>query len=117
METKNTDPAGGTSRWVILGLLAIGLMISFIDRTSLSSALADKSFVKEFALTSVDRGWLNSAFFWSYGLMQMPMGWVVDRYGVKWPYAICFLLWCIATAVTGMVTAAVSAIRRSSLWA
>jgi ACS family D-galactonate transporter-like MFS transporter len=35
----------------------------------------------------------------------MPMGWIVDRYGVKWPYAICFFLWCLATALTGLVTA------------
>jgi MFS family permease len=35
----------------------------------------------------MERGWLNSAFFWTYGLFQLVMGWVVDRYGVKWPYA------------------------------
>jgi ACS family D-galactonate transporter-like MFS transporter len=92
------------NRWAVLVLLALGLMISFVDRTSLSAALADKGFVREFALSSVERGWLNSAFFWSYGLLQMPMGWLVDRYGVKWPYAFCFLLWCAAAAVTGMVS-------------
>jgi sugar phosphate permease len=92
------------NRWAVLVLLALGLMISFVDRTSLSSALADKGFVREFALSSVERGWLNSAFFWSYGLLQMPMGWLVDRYGVKWPYALCFLLWCAAAAATGMVS-------------
>jgi sugar phosphate permease len=91
------------NRWAVLALLALGLMISFVDRTSLSAALADKGFVREFALSSVERGWLNSAFFWSYGLLQMPMGWLVDRYGVKWPYALCFLLWCAAAAATGMV--------------
>ncbi|MCY0386219.1 MFS transporter [Robbsia sp. Bb-Pol-6] len=91
------------NRWAVLVLLALGLLISFVDRTSLSSALADRHFVREFALTSVDRGWLNSAVFWSYGLFQMPMGWLVDRYGVKWPYALCFLLWCIAAATTGLV--------------
>jgi ACS family D-galactonate transporter-like MFS transporter len=90
--------------WAVLVLLAFGLMISFVDRTSLSTALADKCFVHAFALSSVERGWLNSAFFWSYGLLQMPMGWVVDRYGVKWPYSVCFLLWCGAAAATGMVT-------------
>jgi MFS family permease len=90
--------------WAIVVLLALGLMISFVDRTSLSSALADKGFVAHFGLTSIERGWLNSAFFWSYGLMQMPMGWVVDRYGVKWPYTICFVLWCAAAAATGLVT-------------
>lgn len=105
METKQLKQKAPVSHWTVLGLLTLGLLISFIDRTSLSSALADSHFVQEFALTSVDRGWLNSAFFWTYGLMQLPMGWLVDRYGVKWPYTVCFFLWCLATALTGMVTA------------
>ncbi|WP_240655401.1 MFS transporter [Paraburkholderia phosphatilytica] len=92
------------NRWGILGLLALGLMISFVDRTSMSAALADHHFVRVFTLTHVERGWLGSAMFWSYGLLQMPMGWLVDRYGVKWPYAVCFLAWCLAAAATGIVT-------------
>jgi ACS family D-galactonate transporter-like MFS transporter len=104
METSQIKKSAA-NQWGVLALLAIGLLISFVDRTSLSSALADKSFVAEFALTNVERGWLNSAFFWSYGLVQMPMGYIVDRYGVKWPYTICFVLWCAAAALTGMVTA------------
>jgi MFS transporter, ACS family, D-galactonate transporter len=98
---KETRPE---NRWGVLMLLALGLMISFVDRTSLSAALADHHFVREYALTHVERGWLGSAMFWSYGMLQMPMGWLVDRYGVKWPYSICFLLWCLAAAATGLVT-------------
>ncbi len=110
METSNTTSKVPTSRWVVLGLLALGVMISFVDRTSVSSALADTSFVAQFSLTNVDRGWVNAAFFWSYGLFQVPMGWVADRYGVKWPYAICFALWCLATAAMGAVSALASLI-------
>ncbi len=98
-------PLQGAGMWTVLGLLMLGLMISFIDRTSLSSALADKHFIQEFGLSNVDRGLLNATFFWAYGLMQLPMGWVVDRYGVKWPYTVCFAAWCLATAATGAVTA------------
>jgi ACS family D-galactonate transporter-like MFS transporter len=105
METGNKAPKAATSRWVVLGLLALGVMISFVDRTSVSSALADKGFIAQFSLTNVDRGWVNAAFFWSYGLFQIPMGWAADRYGVKWPYAVCFALWCLATALMGAVTA------------
>ncbi|MBN3752072.1 MFS transporter [Paraburkholderia sp. Tr-20389] len=104
MEITRSRAARAENRWGILVLLALGLMISFVDRTSMSAALADHHFVQEFALTHVERGWLGSAMFWSYGLLQMPMGWLVDRYGVKWPYSICFLLWCLAAAATGMVT-------------
>ena len=108
METSKPTSPAVTSRWVILGLLALGVMISFVDRTSISSALADKGLIKEFSLSSVDRGWINAAFFWSYGLLQVPMGWVADRYGVKWPYAFCFLIWCGATMLMGAVTALAS---------
>lgn len=94
---------GTTRRWFILALLAIGVMISFVDRTSVSAALAVPEFNKHFGLTNIDRGWVNSAFFWSYAVMQIPLGWVVDRYGVKWPYTICFAFWCVATAAIGLV--------------
>jgi len=104
METSTVKRQVPAGVWGVLALLTLGLLISFIDRTSLSSALADKAFVKDFDLSSVDRGWLNAAFFWSYGLMQLPMGWLVDRYGVKRPYTICFALWCVATAATGLVS-------------
>lgn len=104
METSKDAGARAGNPWGILVLLALGLLISFVDRTSLSSALADRSFVEHFALTSVERGWLTSAFFWSYGLFQLAMGWTVDRYGVKWPYTVCFTIWCLATALTGLVT-------------
>jgi len=91
-------------RWFILVLLALGVMISFVDRTSISAALAVPAFKQHFNLSNLDRGWVNSAFFWSYAVMQIPFGWIVDRYGVKWPYAICFAIWCVATAATGLVT-------------
>lgn len=109
------QPAGGNrshtlkqsspeNRWGILILLALGLAISFVDRTSLSSALADRQFIQHFGLTDVQRGWLSSAVFWSYGICQLPMGWLVDRYGVKWPYAVCFFLWCMAAAAIGLTS-------------
>jgi MFS family permease len=91
-------------RWTVLFLLATGVLIAFVDRTSISSALAVPSFAKHFGMSSLDRGWIGSAFFWSYGLMQIPMGWLVDRYGVKAPYTICFVLWCLATALTGLTS-------------
>lgn len=102
---RNMPELSSAARWLVLVLLAIGVLIAFVDRTSISSALADQSFVRHFGLSNVDRGWLNSAFFWSYGLVQIPMGWVVDRYGVKWPYTVCFALWCAATAAIGLTDA------------
>jgi sugar phosphate permease len=33
-------------------------------------------------------------------VLQIPAGWVVDRYGVKLPYSVSFLFWCVASALT-----------------
>ena len=100
----STATPASAAAWAVLLLLALGVMIAFVDRTSISSALADGPFIQHFGMTDIDRGWVNAAFFWSYGLIQIPAGWIVDRYGVKTPYTVCFVLWCLATAVTGLIS-------------
>jgi ACS family D-galactonate transporter-like MFS transporter len=102
LDVSDNPDAVGARRWVIVGLLSIGAIIAFISRTNISAALAYKPFVEHFHLSNIDRGLLNSAFFWSYMLLQIPTGWVVDRYGVKIPYAISFVVWCLASAATGL---------------
>ena len=80
-------------------------MIAYFDRVTLSVALADKDgFLNFFNLNNSDRGLLNSAFFWSYALLQIPAGWIVDRFGVKWTYAAGFLLWSVTSAATAWAT-------------
>ena len=106
-QTFQRDAAGKVvefdrKRWLVVLLLSVGVVIAFVSRTNLSSALAYKPFVQMFHLSNLDRGTLNSAFFWSYAALQIPAGFLVDRYGVKKPYAISFTLWCLASAVTGL---------------
>ncbi len=94
-------PAPGQGvRWGIIGLLSLGMVIAYASRSNLSVALALPDFIRSFGLSDTDRGTLNSAFFWAYAALQIPAGWVVDRYGVRLPYAISFLFWCIASAAT-----------------
>jgi MFS family permease len=94
-------------RWSIIGLLCLGMMAAYFDRVNLSVALADKQsespLPRELGLSDYDRGALNSAFFWTYAALQIPAGWVVDRYGVKWPFAIGFALWSLISAGTAAV--------------
>lgn len=90
--------------WIILALLSLGVMIAFIDRMNISSVLASKSFDERFHFSNIQRGWINSVFFWSYALFQVPLGRMVDKYGVKTPYTICFVLWCAASAAIGLTT-------------
>jgi MFS family permease len=89
-------------RWWIIGLLSLGMIIAYVDRANLSVALVLPEFKQLFRLSENDRGMLNSAFFWSYAFLQIPAGWLIDKYGVKFPYAIGFFAWSLMTAATAL---------------
>jgi ACS family D-galactonate transporter-like MFS transporter len=91
-------------RWSLVCLLSLGIIIAYIDRTNLSVSLASADFKALFNLTDKDRGLLGSAFFWTYALLQIPAGFVVDRFGVKKPLAIGLFCWCAASAATAGAT-------------
>jgi ACS family D-galactonate transporter-like MFS transporter len=88
-------------KWSILSILSMGMVIAYIDRANLSVALATPEFRSAFGLSDSARGLLNSVFFWSYALLQIPAGWLVDRYGVRRVYAIGFFFWTLVSAMTG----------------
>lgn len=90
-------PSSGMNR--VLFLLSLSVFINYIDRSNLS--IAAPLLKDELHLSASQLGVLLSAFFWTYGLMQIPAGWLVDRFDVKWIFSAGFFLWSAATAVTG----------------
>jgi MFS family permease len=99
--TSTLTPAS-SRRWGIIGLLVVGVIIAYVARSNISVAVVVPDFRRLFHLSDADRGTLNSAFFWSYAFLQIPAGWIVDRYGVKYPYAIAFLAWSVLSAATAL---------------
>ena len=59
----------------------------------------------EFHLSASQLGILFATFFTSYTAMPFVIGWLVDRFDVKWVIAIGFFLWSASTAATGAVHA------------
>ncbi|HEX8986244.1 MAG TPA: MFS transporter [Bryobacteraceae bacterium] len=88
--------------WWLLALLVASIFINYIDRANLSVAAPDLR--RELRLSPSDLGLLLGAFFWTYALLQLAAGWVVDRYNVYWAYGFGFLLWSLATALTGFAS-------------
>jgi MFS transporter, ACS family, D-galactonate transporter len=87
-------------RWGIVGLLFTASLINYLDRAAISFALPLIS--KDFHLTPETKGLLLSSFFWSYALMQIPIGWCADRFNLRWLYAGAFALWSLAQGLTGL---------------
>src|SRR5271156_4469306 len=70
-------PIVGRRRWGIGALLGLGILINYFDRVNIS--VAAPQLQQEFGLTPADLGLLFSAFFWSYAILQIPVGIVLDR--------------------------------------
>ena len=85
----------------VLFLLSLSVLINYIDRSNLS--IAADLIKGELHISDLQLGELLSAFFWTYGCMQIPAGWLVDRFDVKWVFAAGFFLWSIATATAGII--------------
>src|SRR5438309_7352168 len=92
-------PATNARRWTIVWLLFSASLINYFDRQILSYALP--VLAKDFQLEPVQQGLVSSAFFWSYALMQIPMGRLADRVNLRWLYAGAFALWSFAQGLTG----------------
>src|SRR5437762_8320733 len=85
----------------VLVLLAICILINYVDRGNLS--VAAPLLKNELGISASQLGILLSAFFWTYTAMLFACGWFVDRFDPSRLLALGYLIWSLATATTGMV--------------
>jgi ACS family glucarate transporter-like MFS transporter len=84
--------------WVVVFALTLA-MIMYIQRVAISAAAP--YITAEFHLTDTQMGMAFSAFALSYALMEIPMGLLGDKLGVRRILTQVVLLWSVFTALTG----------------
>lgn len=89
------------TRWGILAMLFIVTTINYADRATI--AIAGPDVAKDLGLTSLQMGYVFSAFAWSYVLAQLPGGWLLDKFGSKTTYFFSIFLWSLFTLMQGFV--------------
>jgi ACS family D-galactonate transporter-like MFS transporter len=85
----------------VLVLLALAILINYVDRGNLS--IAAPALQEELHLSGTRLGLLFSAFFVAYTAFIFVNSWLVDRFAVNWVLAGGFALWSLATAGTGLI--------------
>lgn len=89
------------TRYLILLIIFIVTAINYADRATLS--IAGTEVAKELQLDAVSMGYIFSAFGWAYLLMQIPGGWLLDRFGSKKVYTYSLFFWSLFTFMQGFV--------------
>ena len=93
-------------RYAMLSLVFVNVMINYLDRSNLSVAAAALS--KDLQLSTVQMGFIFSAFGWTYAILQIPGGLIADRFAPRVLYAFCLITWSIVTFMQGFARGFVS---------
>jgi MFS transporter, ACS family, D-galactonate transporter len=91
-------PKVGRVRWAIVVLLFFGVLINYFDRTNIS--VTEGAMRAEFHLSAGQIGIVLSSFLWSYALLQIPVGLLLDKIGVKWVVRAATWIWGVACVLT-----------------
>jgi MFS transporter, ACS family, D-galactonate transporter len=81
-------------RWLIAFLLAFGVLVNYFDRVNLS--VAKQALERDFGIDNIVFGYLLSAYNWTYAALQIPIGVLLDRFGVEVVGRISAILWSLA---------------------
>ncbi|HEY4340346.1 MAG TPA: MFS transporter [Steroidobacteraceae bacterium] len=82
-------------RWRIAWLLGIGVLVSYLDRVNLSASHG--ALIVAFGISDVAFGYLSGAYNFTYWLCQLPIGVVLDKFGVRRVGRVGTGLWSVAT--------------------
>jgi len=82
-------------RWIILGVIFLVTVINFVDRQTLSQLAP--VICQTFHLNNVQYGRIAAAF--QFGMLsgEFPMGYIMDRWGVRLGLSFAVFWWSIAT--------------------
>src|SRR5262245_38894971 len=85
----------------VLGFTLAVTAIAYLDRVCISTAApAMKS---DLGISDVEMGYVFSAFTLAYALLEVPSGWLADRFGARLMLTRIVVWWSAMTAATGMV--------------
>jgi MFS transporter, ACS family, glucarate transporter len=91
----------GRWRFGMLALITIVLALSSGDRAALSVAGTDMG--RELGISTIEIGYLFSAFSWAYVIFMIPSGWLSDRIGSKKSMFWAVAIWSVFTVCMGLV--------------
>lgn len=82
-------------RWRIAWLLGIGVLVNYFDRVNLSVSQA--ALHATFGISAITFGYLSGAYNWTYAACQLPIGVVLDRFGIRRVGRLSTFLWSMAS--------------------
>jgi MFS family permease len=88
---------GEKKRWSMIFALFCAFVLCNLDKVNMSVAIVPMA--ASFGWTSVEKGLVQSAFFWGYAFTQVPGGYLASKYGGKIVLFAGVMLWSFGTLI------------------
>ncbi len=81
--------------WQIAWLLGLGVLVNYFDRVNLS--VSHESLIAAFGISNILFGYLSGAYNWTYAFCQLPIGVLLDKFGVRRVGRVSTFIWSMAS--------------------
>jgi ACS family hexuronate transporter-like MFS transporter len=95
-------PHANAWAWGLCWLMFASTVLNYMDRQTIT--LVKPHIAAAFNITSdLSFGWIVAAFMMTYALFQVPAGYLVDRWDLRWSYAAAVAWWSLAAMAIALV--------------
>ena len=88
-------------RWRVFLLIALASFVAYVLRSTMS--VGAPAIIEDLGISTIQFGWITSAFLWSYAALQFPGGMFGDKAGPRKALTIIAVLWGVGLALTALV--------------
>src|SRR5258708_32233724 len=101
-----SDDAVRTAAWHVIPLLAVGYIVSYIDRANVGFAALTMN--RDLGLSATQFGFAAGTFYFGYVLFEVPSNLALRRFGARRWLARIMISWGVAAAGTSLAVGPVS---------
>src|SRR5215212_10403205 len=88
-------------RYLVLAWMCLFALLAYLHRSAV--AVPAELIQTDLGIDKKTMAWVMSAFFWGYALMQIPGGWLADRWGSRLSLFVFVSIWSLAMIAMGLV--------------
>jgi len=102
MSADGPSPQLRRMQWIAIALVTAAIALNYMDRSTL--AIGNLKIRQEFGLSATAIGALGSAWALTYGIAQLPSGYLLDRIGPKILVGVTMVVWSLFQAAGGFAS-------------
>src|SRR5689334_10331012 len=98
-KTNVSGPSFAIKAALVVTLL-LSTILNYLDRQTIS--ILAPTLQHQMGFDNEHLGWLFAIFYYSYTIFQFAVGPILDRFNLRWCFALAVMSWSLVSGLTGL---------------